>query len=69
MAQISGNKPPIGQGAIYPGLFRLTRQGLLQAAWGTRENNRRAKLYELTTAGRERLRAETAIGAAQHLRQ
>jgi DNA-binding PadR family transcriptional regulator len=40
-------------------LFRLVRQGLLKASWGTSENNRRAKFYELTAAGRRRLREET----------
>jgi DNA-binding PadR family transcriptional regulator len=49
----------IEQGALYPGLFRLVRQGLLKANWGTSENNRRAKFYELTVAGRKRLREET----------
>src|SRR5271165_3354345 len=49
----------IGQGALYPGLFRLVRQGLLKASWGTSENNRRAKFYELTASGRRRLREET----------
>jgi len=39
-------------------LFRLVRQGLLTAVWGTSENNRRAKFYELTTLGRKRLREE-----------
>jgi PadR family transcriptional regulator, regulatory protein PadR len=42
-----------------PALFRLVRQGLLKASWGTSENNRRAKFYELTAAGRKRLREET----------
>ena len=42
-----------------PDLFRLVRQGLLKASWGTSENNRRAKFYELTAAGRKRLREET----------
>ena len=67
-----GNALLIEQGALYPGLFRLVRQGLLKANWGTSENNRRAKFYELTVAGRKRLREETdnwnrlanAIGAA-----
>lgn len=59
IAQISGNALLIEQGALYPGLFRLVRQGLLKAAWGTSENNRRAKFYELTVAGRERLQKET----------
>lgn len=57
--QISGGALQIEQGALYPGLFRLVRQGLLKSSWGTSENNRRAKFYELTTAGRKRLREET----------
>ena len=59
IGQISGNALLIEQGALYPGLFRLVRQGLLNASWGTSDNNRRAKFYELTTAGRKRLREET----------
>jgi PadR family transcriptional regulator PadR len=58
--QISGGALLIEQGALYPGLFRLVRQGLLKANWGTSDNNRRAKFYELTVAGRKRLREETA---------
>jgi transcriptional regulator len=57
--QISGGALLIEQGALYPGLFRLIRQGLLKADWGISENNRRAKFYELTAAGRKRLREET----------
>jgi DNA-binding PadR family transcriptional regulator len=49
----------IEQGALYPALFRLVRQGLLKAKWGKSENNRRAKFYELTAAGRKRLREVT----------
>ena len=72
IGQISGNALLIEQGALYPGLFRLVEQGLLKTRWGTSENNRRAKYYELTAAGRNRLRQETgkwnrlatAIGAA-----
>ena len=72
IGQISGNALLIEQGALYPGLFRLVKQGLLKANWGTSENNRRAKFYELTAAGRKRLREETenwnrlasAIGSA-----
>jgi PadR family transcriptional regulator, regulatory protein PadR len=48
----------IEQGALYPALFRLVRQGLLKASWGASDNNRRAKYYELTTAGGKRLREE-----------
>jgi PadR family transcriptional regulator, regulatory protein PadR len=58
--QISGGALLIEQGALYPGLFRLLRQGLLKADWGTSENNRRAKFYELTVTGQRRLREETA---------
>ena len=57
--QISGGALQIEQGALYPGLFRLVRQGLLKTDWGTSENNRRAKFYELTSAGRKRLQKET----------
>ncbi|WP_433968161.1 PadR family transcriptional regulator [Tunturiibacter gelidiferens] len=57
--QISAGALLIEQGALYPGLFRLLRQGLLKADWGTSENNRRAKFYELTATGRRRLREET----------
>jgi PadR family transcriptional regulator PadR len=68
--QISGRALLIEQGALYPALYRLVRQGLLKASWGTSDNHRRAKFYELTAAGRKRLRREaegwnrlvTAIG-------
>jgi PadR family transcriptional regulator, regulatory protein PadR len=70
--QISGQALEVEQGALYPALFRLVRQGLLKAHWGTSENNRRAKFYELTALGRKRLREEAdgwnrlaaAIGSA-----
>lgn len=70
--QISRGALLVEQGALYPALFRLVRQGLLTAKWGTSENNRRAKFYELTAAGHRRLREEangwnklaTAIAAA-----
>src|SRR5206468_4887 len=57
--QISGDTLFIEQGALYPALFRLVRQGLLKTEWGKSENNRRAKFYELTPKGRKRLREET----------
>ena len=60
IGQISGKALLIEQGALYPALFRLVHQGLLKATWGTSENNRRAKFYELTSLGRKRLREETA---------
>ena len=59
IGQISGNALLIEQGALYPGLFRLVRQGLLKARWGTSDNNRRAKFYAITKAGRRQLAAET----------
>jgi PadR family transcriptional regulator PadR len=59
IGQISDRALLIEQGALYPALFRLVRQALLKATWGTSENNRRAKFYELTAAGRQRLQEET----------
>jgi PadR family transcriptional regulator PadR len=56
--QISHRALLVEQGALYPALFRLVRQRLLTANWGTSDNNRRAKFYELTAAGRKRLRQE-----------
>src|SRR6266513_5987563 len=56
--QISGQTLVIQQGALYPALFRLVRQGLLKTEWGKSDNNRRAKFYELTSKGRKRLREE-----------
>lgn len=50
----------IGQGSLYPALYRLERQGLLASEWGVTENNRRARYYSLTRRGRERLREERA---------
>jgi transcriptional regulator len=57
--QISGRALLVEQGALYPALFRLVHQGLLRASWGTSDTNRKAKFYELTPAGRKRLRQET----------
>jgi transcriptional regulator len=58
--QISAQALRIEQGALYPALNRLERQGLLDAEWGTSDNNRRARFYRLTRAGRARLREQTA---------
>jgi PadR family transcriptional regulator len=60
IGQISGGALAIEQGALYPALYRLELQGLLETEWGASENNRRAKFYSLTAAGRKRLREETA---------
>ena len=57
--QITGGKLGVEQGALYPALYRLESQGHLEAEWGTSENNRRAKYYRLTAAGRKRLREGT----------
>ena len=48
------------QGSLYPALNRLEHQGLITSTWGESENNRRAKFYTLTHAGRRRLKRETA---------
>jgi PadR family transcriptional regulator, regulatory protein PadR len=57
--QISGDALTIEQGALYPALYRLEHRGLLSTEWGVSDNNRRAKYYSLTGAGRKRLREET----------
>ena len=59
LEQITGGALLVDQGALYPALYRLERQGLLDGEWGTSDNNRRAKFYSLTSAGRKRLKAET----------
>jgi PadR family transcriptional regulator len=58
--QISKDAFAIPQGSLYPALYRLERDELIAAEWGQSENNRRAKFYTLTSAGRRRLREETA---------
>lgn len=60
IGQISGGALQIQQGALYPALYRLEHQGSITSEWGTSENNRRAKYYRLTRAGRRRLGEETA---------
>lgn len=54
----SENVLQVGQGSLYPALYRLERQGLVKSEWGTSDNNRRARYYSLTPAGRRRLRDE-----------
>lgn len=58
--QITGGALHIQQGALYPALYRLEQQGLIESEWGVSDNNRRAKFYKLTSAGRQRLRDESA---------
>ncbi len=57
--QLSGEKLVIQQGSLYPALYRLEHQGAIASEWGESENNRKAKYYRLTRAGRELLNAET----------
>lgn len=56
--QISSDSLQVRQGSLYPALHRLERRGWVRARWGTSENNRRAKFYELTRSGRRQLEAE-----------
>ncbi len=56
--QISGGGLIVEQGALYPALYRLQRQGMLAAQWGISDNNRKAKFYRLTAPGRAQLKAE-----------
>jgi len=57
--QVSSDVLKIQQGSLYPALHRLERRGWIRAKWGTSENNRRAKFYELTRAGLKQLETET----------
>jgi PadR family transcriptional regulator PadR len=57
--QISGDQLEIQQGSLYPALYRLEHQGLIASDWGESENNRKARFYRLTTAGRKKLQKET----------
>jgi PadR family transcriptional regulator PadR len=57
--QISGNRLEIPQGSLYPALYRLEHEGWIASEWGQSDNNRKAKYYRLTAAGRRRLQAET----------
>jgi len=57
--QISSATLQIRQGSLYPALHRLERRGWIKARWGTSDNNRRAKYYELTRKGRAQLESET----------
>ena len=70
--QMSGGALLVQQGALYQALARLEHRGLLESEWGTSENNRRARYYTLTAAGRKQLTAERAefdrmVGAIQRV--
>jgi PadR family transcriptional regulator len=58
--QMSNEQLRVGQSALYPALHKLEQHGWIEAEWGPSENNRRAKYYKLTAAGRKALKAETA---------
>jgi transcriptional regulator len=57
--QISSGQLEIQQGSLYPALYRLEHQGLIAGEWGESENNRKARYYRLTAAGRRKLKTET----------
>src|ERR1700760_4159739 len=56
--QVSKEVLQVGQGSLYPALYRLEYKGWIQSEWGNSENNRRAKYYRLTAAGKKQLRVE-----------
>ena len=58
--QLSHDVLALNQGSLYPALGRLEEQGLIEAEWGVTDNNRRARYYRITSAGRAHLRAETS---------
>lgn len=59
LQQVSTDALQVGQGSLYPALHRLERRGWIKAKWGVSDNNRRAKYYELTRAGRKQLEIDT----------
>ena len=60
IASGSRNVLELNQGSLYPALYRLEKQGLIRSEWNVTENNRRARYYSLTPAGRRQLAAERA---------
>jgi PadR family transcriptional regulator PadR len=58
--RISGEVLHVEQGSLYPALYRLEAEGWIRSEWGISENNRKAKFYDLSTAGRKQLKMETA---------
>lgn len=59
IAQISGNILAVNQGTLYPVLLKLEQEGAISSEWGASENNRRARFYRLTPAGRKQIKSET----------
>jgi PadR family transcriptional regulator, regulatory protein PadR len=60
LEQVSGGALQLNMGTLYPALMRMEQRGLLRAQWGVTENNRKARFYALTAAGRRRLSVEKA---------
>jgi transcriptional regulator len=60
---VTGGGLSLNQGTIYPALLRLEQKGWIKSAWGVSENNRRARFYSITAAGRRQLAAETELWA------
>lgn len=60
LEQISGGAIQLNMGTLYPGLMRLEQRGLVRGKWGVTENNRKARFYAVTAAGRRQLAAEKA---------
>lgn len=60
LEQVSGGAIKLNMGTLYPGLMRLEQRGLVRGEWGQTENNRKARFYSLTAAGRRQLQTETA---------
>src|SRR5436190_10431172 len=58
--QLSANALSVGEGSLYPALYRLENRGWIESEWGQSENNRRAKYYRLTKAGRKQFEVESA---------
>ena len=58
--QVSGDEVLLNQGTIYASLVRLQQRGWIAAAWGTSDNNRKAKFYSITNAGRQQLAKDSA---------
>ena len=57
--QLAGGSLRIEQGSLYPALYRLEHKGFVKSEWGESDNNRKAKFYRLTSAGKRQLRLET----------
>ncbi len=60
LTNVSGGSLQLNMGTLYPGLMRLEQRRLIRGRWGTTENNRKARFYTITTAGRRRLATEKA---------